>query len=91
MFLIIKRTKVIRNQNWFDVDGKVITTRKINTLNYKQAKKVAKDDYGIKAKTIELGYGYNNPCYVITSDVSQILLDYDSYQRVYQRGVKYDG
>lgn len=55
------------------------------------SQKVAKDDYGIKAKTIELGYGYNNPCYVITSDVSQILLDYDSYQRVYQRGVKYDG
>lgn len=75
---------------WFDVNGKEITSRKISSLNYKKAKKVAKKNYGIKAETIELGYGYNNPCYVIKSKVSMILIDYDTYERVYQRGVNND-
>lgn len=72
---------------WFDVNGKQITSRKMETLDYKQARKVARQNYGIKAKSIVLGYGYNNPCYVIQSDVSLILIDYDTFERVYQRGV----
>ncbi len=72
---------------WFDVNGKKITSRKIKTLDYKKAKKTAKKNYGIEAKTIELGYGYNNPCYVIKSDVSIILIDYDTFERVYQGGI----
>ena len=72
---------------WFNVKGNVITTRKMSTLNYSKAKKVAKNKYGIKADEIVLGYGYNNPCYVITGDGSMILIDYDTFVRVYERGL----
>ena len=59
----------------------------MSTLNYDKAKKVAKKEYGIQADTIVLGYGYNNPCYVITGVGSMILIDYDTFVRVYERGL----
>lgn len=75
---------------WFDTNGKVITTRKMDTLDYDKAKNKASKTYGIKTKSIMLGYGYNNPCYVIEGSHSMILLDYDTLERVYQRDLKED-
>lgn len=72
---------------WFNENCDVITTREIETLDYEQAKKVALETYGVEARTIELGYGYDNPVYEIRSKDTMILLDYDSYERVYQREV----
>lgn len=73
---------------WFDTNGKKITTRKMSTLNYDAAEKEALDNYGIETKSIVLGYGYNNPCYVIEGEHSMILLDYDTLERVYQRDLQ---
>lgn len=72
---------------WFDEECKIITTREIGSLDYDAAKKKALDEYNIEAKTIELGYGYDNPVYEIRSEDKVILLDYDSLERVYQREV----
>lgn len=72
---------------WFDENCEVITIREIQTLNYEAAKKKALDEYGIQTKTIELGYGYDNPVYEIQGKNVMILLDYDTLERVYQREV----
>ncbi len=72
---------------WFDANGDEITTREIKTLNYEAAKEKAKKEYGIKAETIELGYGYDKPVYEIRSKKKMILLDYDTLERVYERAI----
>lgn len=72
---------------WFDENCDIITTREIATLNYEAAKEKALNEYGIECKTIELGYGYDNPVYEICSKDQMILLDYDTLERVYERGL----
>lgn len=72
---------------WFDENGDTITTRAIETLDYDKAKEVAKETYGITCQTITLGYGYNNPVYEIRGKKRMILIDYDTFERVYQREV----
>ena len=59
-----------------------------DTLNYKKAKRIAKKSYKIKCDSIVLGYGYNNPVYEIRGSNKLILLDYDSFERVYEREIK---
>lgn len=73
------------NLYWYDAKGNLIIKKKIKTLDYDKAKKVAKKDYGIKCDTIELGYGYDNPVYEIHGSKKMILLDYDTLARVYER------
>lgn len=68
---------------WFNVKGKAIVNRKKNTLKIEEAKQVAQSTYGAKEVEVALGYGYDNPVYVIQSDVGSILLDYDTLKEVY--------
>lgn len=70
---------------WFDANGDIIVTREMMDLDYDKAKKVAQEEYGIKCEQIQLGYGYNNPCYEIKGDKSIILIDFDNFIRVYER------
>lgn len=72
---------------WYNAKAKLITTRDIDTLDYAKAKRIAKKNYKIKCDTIELGYGYNNPVYEIRGSHKMILLDYDSFERVYERKI----
>ena len=72
---------------WFDENGDTITKREISDLNYEKAKDVAKEEYNVDCKTIELGYGYNNPCYEIVGTDYMILIDFDSFVRVYEREI----
>ncbi|MCF0105294.1 MAG: hypothetical protein HUJ53_00880 [Holdemanella sp.] len=72
---------------WFDANGDVITTREMMDLDYDKAKKIAKEDYGIDCVTIQLAYGYNNPCYEIKGKDKVILIDFDTFVRVYERGL----
>lgn len=74
------------NLYWFNAKSELITSREISTLNYSKAKKVAKKQYGIQCDSIVLGYGYDNPVYEIRGSHKLILLDYDSFVRVYERG-----
>ena len=72
---------------WFDENGDTITKREISDLNYEKAKDVAKEEYNVDCKTIEFGYGYNNPCYEIVGTDYMILIDFDSFVRVYEREI----
>ena len=68
--------------------SELITSRDIETLNYKKAKRIAKKNYKIKCESVVLGYGYNNPVYEIRGSNKLILLDYDSFERVYERKIQ---
>ena len=50
---------------WYNAKSELITSRDIETLNYKKAKRIAKKNYKIKCESVVLGYGYNNPVYEI--------------------------
>ena len=39
--------------------------------------------YGAKEIQVALGYGYDNPVYVVDCSAGEILLDYDSLKEVY--------
>lgn len=73
---------------WFDAKGNVITTRKIKELDYDKASEVAKEDYGISTASIYLGYGYDNPCYVIEGKNKMILIDFDNYAKIFERDLR---
>ena len=73
---------------WYNAKSELITSRDIETLNYKKAKRIAKNNYNIKCDSIALVYGYNNPVYEIRGSNKLILLDYDSFERVYERGIR---
>lgn len=72
---------------WFDENGDTITKREISDLDYDRAKEVAKEEYGMDCQSIELGYGYNNPCYEIKGKDALILIDFDTFVRVYEREI----
>ena len=77
-------------QRFIAVDVEKLRNKKkyIETLNYKKAKRIAKKNYNIKCDSIALGYGYNNPVYEIRGSNKLILLDYDSFERVYEREIQ---
>ena len=70
---------------WFDEKCQIITKRKIGTLDYEQAKRIAKNEYNIKCDSIALTFGYDSPCYEIHGSDSVLMLDYDTLERVYER------
>lgn len=70
---------------WFDEAGDEIITKKIETLDYEKARTVATQDYGLEVESVQLGYGYDNPVYEIKGSDKLLLLDYDSFVRVYER------
>lgn len=70
---------------WFDANGDIITSRAIETLDYVRAREIAMEDYGIETDSITLAFGYDSPCYEITGSGKLLLLDYDTFERVYQR------
>lgn len=72
---------------WFNEKSDLITTRSIESLNYEGAKQIALEEYKIECDTITLGYGYNSPVYEIKGSGKILLLDYDTFTRVYERAV----
>lgn len=72
---------------WYNAKSELITSRDIETLNYKRQTH-CENNYNIKCDSIALGYGYNNPVYEIRGSNKLILLDYDSFERVYERGIR---
>lgn len=71
---------------WFDANGEVITTRELSSLDYEKARKKALDDFGMDAASVQLGYGYNAPVYLLKNGNTVLMLDYDSLEWVYERG-----
>ena len=72
---------------WFDQKLDEITTRDIGTLDYEKAREIAQKEYGIEPSTVELTFGYNSPCYEVIGSDRMLLLDYDTFTRVYERQV----
>lgn len=68
---------------WFNNKGKAIVSRKKDTNQTDKVKQEVEKRYGAKDIQVALGYGYDNPVYVVQCSKGQILLDYDSLKEVY--------
>lgn len=71
------------NYVWFNDAGKAIVSRKKDTIQMDNVKQEVEKRYGAKDVQVALGYGYDNPVYVVNCSVGQILLDYDNLHEVY--------
>lgn len=72
-----------KNYTWFNEEGAIIVQRKLATYQPNEALAKVKKDYGVEDAEITLGYGYDNPVYVATSDAGIILMDFDTLEEVY--------
>ena len=79
------------NQNyyWFNTEGQVITTRAKGTRD-DDAARAAAEQLGLSAESVTLGYGYENPVYVLESGNTTPLLDSDTLEQVDEREVSAD-
>lgn len=70
---------------WFDQTGQVITERSMDTLDYNKARQMALDTYQMEEESVELAFGYTSPVYEIKSRDRLLMLDYDTFEKVYER------
>ena len=78
-----------QNYYWFNTEGQVITTRAKGTRD-DDAARVAAQALGMDAESVTLGYGYENPVYVLQSGDTTLLLDYDTLELVDERELSSD-
>lgn len=70
---------------WFDETGQIITTRELSTLDYNKARQTASETYGIDPVSVQLAFGYTSPVYEVQGENSFLLLNYDTFEKVYER------
>lgn len=70
---------------WFDVNGNVLTSRNLSTLDYDLARKRARSLYEMEPDEVTLAFGYSHPVYALSSPSAFLLLDYDTLNTVYYR------
>ena len=68
---------------WFNEKGIAITSREDGTVRFDEAKRSVEDKYNTKVNDVQLGYGYNNPVYVVYCELGEVLLDYETLEEVY--------
>ena len=68
---------------WFNEEGKPIVTKEKSTLQKENALAEAQKLYGWKDAAVTLGYGYDQPVYVVEANNCEVLLDYDTLKVVY--------
>lgn len=68
---------------WFNEKGTAIVSKKKSSLEMEKARNIAKERYHAQDIVVSIGYGYDNPVYIITCDQGSILLDYDTMKEVY--------
>lgn len=68
---------------WFNEKGVAITSREDDTVRFDEAKRSVEDKYNTKVNDVQLGYGYNNPVYVVYCELGEVLLDYETLEEVY--------
>lgn len=71
------------NYVWFNEEGQAIISKEKSSLQMNQVKEIAAQDYNMEDAEITLGYGYDNPVYVITKGETEVRLDYDDLHEVY--------
>lgn len=74
---------------WLNEEAQVITTREKKTRD-DDAVLSAAAKLGYESASIRLGYGYDNPVYVVNTGGKILLFDYDSYEFIYEREVMND-
>ncbi len=68
---------------WFNEKGVAITSREDDTVRFDEVKRSVEDKYNTKVNDVQLGYGYNNPVYVVYCELGEVLLDYETLEEVY--------
>lgn len=68
---------------WFNEKGVAITSREDDTVRFDEAKRSVEDKYNTRVNDVQLGYGYNNPVYVVYCELGEVLLDYETLEEVY--------
>lgn len=68
---------------WFNEKGKAIASRKKNTYDEAKVKALVVKNYQGENIKITLGYGYQNPVYVVKCNKGEVLLDYDTLKEIY--------
>ena len=68
---------------WFNEKGEAIQNRKKDTRRDEEVVALVQKKYRASDVKLSLGYGYNNPVYVISCNAGDILLDYDTLEEVY--------
>ena len=68
---------------WFNEKGIAITSREDDTVRFDEVKRSVEDKYNTKVNDVQLGYGYNNPVYVVYCELGEVLLDYETLEEVY--------
>ncbi len=70
---------------WFNEQGALLTWRSLKDLDMETARKAAVEAYGMKEETLTLGYGYENPVYIIEDAQTEVYLDIDTMKQVFVR------
>lgn len=70
---------------WFNERGEVLTTRKMDEVDISKAEHEAKNTYKLTDYELKIGYGYDNPVYIIENKDFEIYLDMDTMKRVFYR------
>lgn len=68
---------------WFNEKGVAITSREDDTVRFDEGKRSVEDKYNTRVNDVQLGYGYNNPVYVVYCELGEVLLDYETLEEVY--------
>ena len=68
---------------WFNEKGVAITSREDDTVRFDEVKRSVEDKYNTRVNDVQLGYGYNNPVYVVYCELGEVLLDYETLEEVY--------
>ena len=70
------------NYYWFNQNGELIVSKRKSSAKLEEAAAVA-ETYGIENAEVKLGYGTDNPVYVIEQGGIMLYLDYDTLDVVY--------
>lgn len=71
--------------HWFNERGEILTSRKLEEIDLNKAKEQAEKTYQLTDYELKIGYGYDNPVYIIENKDFEIYLDIDTMKRVFYR------
>lgn len=70
---------------WFNENGEVLTSHAKTELQMEEAARIAKETYGMEHASIQLGYGYDNPVYILDGEKAEVYLDFATLKEVWNR------
>lgn len=70
---------------WFNENGELLTSRAMAEVRLDEVKQLAVSDYQLEDATVKIGYGYENPVYIIENEQMEVYLDFDSMKQVFIR------